>query len=98
SVFVDFCATTKATLPVMGFLAKTTKSKVIPLWTEFDSQTGRFVIDVYPALNGFPTDSPEGDAVAMNKFIESCCEREPEQYMWNLKLLRSREDEQNIYE
>ncbi|OED99203.1 lauroyl-Kdo(2)-lipid IV(A) myristoyltransferase [Vibrio breoganii] len=97
SVFVDFCATTKATLPVMGFLAKATKSKIIPLWTEFDAQTGRFVIDVYPALNGFPTDSPEGDAVAMNQFIEKCCEGKPEQYMWNLKLLASQQDGHDIY-
>ncbi|MPW37525.1 lauroyl-Kdo(2)-lipid IV(A) myristoyltransferase [Vibrio sp. B1Z05] len=97
SVFVDFCATTKATLPVMGFLAKATKSKVVPLWTEFNAETGKFEIDVYPALENFPTTSPEGDALAMNKFIEQCCEDKPEQYMWNLKLLLSQQDGTYIY-
>lgn len=97
SVFVDFCATTKATLPVMGFLAKATKSTVIPIWTEFNTNSGQFEIDVYPALDNFPTDSPENDALAMNCFIEQCCEQKPEQYMWNLKILQSRKNEQNIY-
>ncbi|GAM54727.1 lipid A biosynthesis 2-(lauroyl)-lipid IVA acyltransferase [Vibrio ishigakensis] len=97
SVFVDFCATTKATLPVMGFLAKTTNSKIIPLWTEFDIKTGRFVIDIYPALE-ISTETPEGDATAMNRFIEMCCQDKPEQYMWNLKLLHSQQDGSYIYD
>ncbi|PMG05821.1 lipid A biosynthesis (KDO)2-(lauroyl)-lipid IVA acyltransferase [Vibrio breoganii] len=98
SVFVDFCATTKATLPVMGFLAKATNSKIIPLWTEFDVKTGKFVIDIYPALEGFPTESAEGDAIVMNQFIEQCCQNKPEQYMWNLKLLHSQQDGSYIYD
>ncbi|GAB7219010.1 lauroyl-Kdo(2)-lipid IV(A) myristoyltransferase [Vibrio comitans] len=97
SVFVDFCATTKATLPVMGFLAKATKSAVIPIWTEFNTNTGQFEIDVYPALEDFPTNSPESDALTMNRFIEQCCEKKSEQYMWNLKLLISQIDNSNIY-
>ncbi|GEM78173.1 lauroyl-Kdo(2)-lipid IV(A) myristoyltransferase [Vibrio superstes] len=97
SVFVDFCATTKATLPVMGFLAKATKSKIIPLWTEYNVDTGQFEIDVYPALSDFPKNTPEGDALAMNQFIETCCENKPEQYMWNLKLLLSQQDGSYIY-
>lgn len=98
SVFVDFCATTKATLPVMGLLAKATKTKIIPVWTEFDIKTGEFVIDVYPALENFPTGSPEGDARAMNEFIEQCCEDKPEQYMWNLKLLQNQPNQQSPYQ
>ncbi|CAM2984326.1 lauroyl-Kdo(2)-lipid IV(A) myristoyltransferase [Vibrio rarus] len=97
SVFVDFCATTKATLPVMGFLAKATKSKIIPLWTAFDVKTGKFEIDVYPPLEDFPTETPEGDALAMNRFIEKCCEDKPEQYMWNLKLLHSQLNGDSLY-
>ncbi|OBT10097.1 lipid A biosynthesis (KDO)2-(lauroyl)-lipid IVA acyltransferase [Vibrio sp. UCD-FRSSP16_10] len=97
SVFVKFCATTKATLPVMGFLAKATKSKVIPIWTEFNTNSGKFEIDVYPALEALPTESPEEDAIAMNQFIEQCCEDKPEQYMWNLKLLLSQKDHSYIY-
>lgn len=97
SIFVDFFATTKATLPVMGFMAKAAKAKIIPLWTEFDTDSGKFIIDVYPALSPFPTDSAEGDAIAMNQFIEACCENKPEQYMWNLKLLLSQKDNSYIY-
>ncbi len=98
SVFVDFFATTKATLPVMGFMAKAAKAKIIPMWTEFDPTSGKFIIDIYPPLEPYPTTTPEGDAVAMNEFIEMCCKDKPEQYMWNLKLLLTQQDESYIYE
>lgn len=98
SVFVDFFATTKATLPVMGFMAKATNAKIIPLWAEFNATTGKFTVDIYPALEPYPTDSPEGDAIAINKFIEQCCGEKPEQYMWNLRLLNTQlNDEENPY-
>ncbi|GAM77250.1 lipid A biosynthesis (KDO) 2-(lauroyl)-lipid IVA acyltransferase [Vibrio ishigakensis] len=78
-------------------MAKAAKAKIIPMWTEFDPTSGRFIIDVYPALVPYPTTTSEGDAVAMNEFIEMCCKDKPEQYMWNLKLLLTQQDQSYIY-
>ncbi len=97
SLFVDFFATTKATLPVMGFISKSAKAKVLPIWASFDSDTGKFRVDVYPALEPFPTETPEQDALSMNLFIEQMCVERPHQYMWNLKLLQTQQDGTYIY-
>jgi lauroyl-KDO2-lipid IV(A) myristoyltransferase len=42
----------------------------------------------------FSTESPAGEARAMNQFIEQYCEDKPEQYMWNLKLLKTQTNNQ----
>lgn len=97
SIFVDFFATRKATLPGMGKLAKLSKAKIIPVWSKYHASTGRFEIDVYPPLTDFPSGSEELDARAMNQFIEKAGTQTPEQYMWILQLLKTQEDQRNIY-
>lgn len=97
SVFVDFFATTKATLPGLGKIAKISKAKVIPIFSAYNIETGKFEIDIYPELEDFPTGSEEGDARATNAYIESVVKQKPEQYMWNLSLLRTQQDHTNPY-
>ncbi|UJF17999.1 lauroyl-Kdo(2)-lipid IV(A) myristoyltransferase [Vibrio sp. SS-MA-C1-2] len=89
SVFVDFFATTKATMSGLGRISKVSRAEIVPLFAKIDPYTGRFAMDFYPALP-FPTDSEEQDARMMNETIEKYIGEQPEQYMWILKFLKTR--------
>ncbi|MDO6526822.1 lauroyl-Kdo(2)-lipid IV(A) myristoyltransferase [Motilimonas sp. 1_MG-2023] len=90
SVFVDFFATQKATIKGLGKLSKLTKAKVVPVFSMFNLATGQFELDILPALTPFPNDSEEQDARMMNACIENYVNEHPEQYMWILRLLKTR--------
>ncbi|WP_100753530.1 lauroyl-Kdo(2)-lipid IV(A) myristoyltransferase [Vibrio salilacus] len=91
SVFVDFFDTTKATISGLGRLSKLSKSKIVPLFAMYNSQTGQYELDFYPALP-FPTGDEHQDARMMNQCIEDYVSQRPEQYMWILRLLKTRPD------
>lgn len=91
SVFVDFFATQKATISGLGKLSSLSKAKIVPLFAMFNSQTGKYELDFYPALP-FPTGDERMDARMMNECIESYVKAKPEQYMWILRLLKTRPD------
>lgn len=95
SVFVDFFATRKATLPGLGKIAKLSKAKVLPLFASMSTEDGSFDIEILPA---FELDKgEEQDARTSNQAIEYFVKDKPEQYMWVLQLLHSQEDGNNYY-
>lgn len=59
----------------------------------YNSETENYELDFYPALP-FPTDSEEQDARMMNECIEQYVTERPEQYMWILRLLKTRPEGQ----
>jgi len=91
SVFVNFFGTTKATMSGLGRLSQVSKAKIVPLFSTFDAKTGQYQLDFYPALP-FPTDNEHQDARMMNQCIEEYVSKKPEQYMWILRLLKTRPD------
>jgi len=98
SVFAPFFATHKATLPALGGLARLANATVIPMYVHYDDAAHRYELVIHPAMDPFPTGSAEGDAEAMNRQVEQLLEPRPEQYMWTLKLLKTRpEGESNPY-
>lgn len=97
SVFVDFFATEKATIAGLGRLSKLSKAKIVPLFAMFNNETGHYELDFYPALP-FPTGDEHQDARMMNQCIEDYVTEKPEQYMWILRLLKTRpETNENPY-
>jgi len=92
SVFAPFFATEKATLTVIGKLARMTKAKMIPIMAGFDADKGQFLVEVYPAIQDFPTNDDMTDAIIINHQITQMFTQYPEQYMWILNLLRSKKD------
>ncbi|PFG45494.1 lauroyl-KDO2-lipid IV(A) myristoyltransferase [Vibrio sp. ES.051] len=95
SVFVDFFATRKATLPGLGKIAKLSHAKVLPLFTSTNTEDGTFDIEILPAFD--LGKSEEQDARTCNEAIEYFVGQKPEQYMWVLQLLYSQEDGNNYY-
>jgi len=98
SIFTPFFATKKATLPVLGKLAKLTKAKVIPMYIGYNSNSHQLDLHVLPALENYPTGDEQHDATQMNVAVEQLIQHAPEQYMWTLTLLKTRpEGEAKIY-
>ncbi len=92
SVFVDFFGVPKATLPGLGKLAKVCRAKVVPSFTRYNIETGKYEVDILPVWDDFPSGDELTDARRLNAFIEQQLIDSPEQYMWIFQLLRNRPD------
>ena len=90
SLFSDFYATQKATLPMIGRLAKLGKAVVIPFYTSYNEVTAKYDVFFHPPLTGIPSGDDSEDTKMMNNAIEKLIDEDRSQYMWALKLLRTR--------
>lgn len=95
SVFVDFFATYKATLPGLNKMARLAKAVVIPMFPRYDAKQGKYLMEIHPPMH--LSDDPQQMARAMNAEIESFVTQDPAQYAWILQLLRTRKDGADIY-
>lgn len=90
SVFAPFFGVQTATVPSLGKLSKLTDAVVIPVTTSFDETSGCYQVDVFPPLDDFPEGDALKDAAVMNQSIESMIRQAPAQYMWTLRIFRTR--------
>ena len=98
SIFVPMFNVKKATVPVLGRLAKSCNADVLPCISCYDEQAGKYIIHILPALKDFPQGNDEQDASQMNQAIEDTIRICPEQYFWTLRLFRTRpEGEDKFY-
>lgn len=95
SVYADFFATYKATLPGLNKMAKVAKAVVIPMFPRYIASLGKYQLDIHPPMP--LSDDDEEMARLMNQQIESYVTATPEQYVWILRLLKTRKDGQDIY-
>ncbi|MCK7628780.1 lauroyl-Kdo(2)-lipid IV(A) myristoyltransferase [Shewanella sp. JNE10-2] len=98
SVFTPFLGTVKATLPVVGRLAQAGNAQVLPVKIGYNQAQYRFELTVMPAIAPEDMLGKENEALALNKVVEQVILAYPEQYMWFLRLLKTRpEGEASIY-
>ncbi|AKC32045.1 lauroyl-Kdo(2)-lipid IV(A) myristoyltransferase [Candidatus Pantoea carbekii] len=90
SEFVDFFATYKATLTVLGRLMKVCHACIVPMFPVYNSMTHRLEIYVRPAMNDLLSADNKTLARRVNEEIEKFVRPFPEQYTWVLKLLKTR--------
>ncbi len=90
SVFAPFFATNKATLTSPARIAKLGKATTFPVMAFFDKSTGKYLVKIGNALDKFGQHTPEQDTKLMNIGFEQLIQDAPEQYLWMLKLLRTR--------
>lgn len=95
SVYVDFFATYKATLPGLNKMAKLAKAVVIPMFPRYNPDVGKYQIEIHPPINLL--DDEMQSARAMNEEIERFVTPTPDQYAWILQLLRTRKNGEDIY-
>ncbi|QYK11411.1 lauroyl-Kdo(2)-lipid IV(A) myristoyltransferase [Shewanella rhizosphaerae] len=90
SVFAPFLGTVKATLPVVGRLASAGNAQVMPVKIGYDQQKRQYLLTVLPPISPEEMQGKENEALALNRAVEQVINAYPEQYMWFLKLLRTR--------
>ena len=98
SIFVPLFGVQKATIPVLGRLAKNCNAVVLPCISCYDEQRAKYVVHVLPVLKDFPQGDDVNDAARMNQAIEQTVSICPSQYFWTLKLFRTRpQGEERFY-
>ena len=91
SEFADFFATYKATLPIIGRLMNISQAMIVPLFPVYDEKKHLLTIEVRPPMDACIA-SADNKMIArqMNKTVEILVGPHPEQYVWVLKLLKTR--------
>ncbi|MGL5101470.1 MAG: lauroyl-Kdo(2)-lipid IV(A) myristoyltransferase [Plesiomonas sp.] len=92
SEFVDFFSTYKATLPGLSKMMKVCNAAVIPLLPVYNSKDGVFEMHIRPAMDDLQEADDVTAARRMNEEIEQLVTPNPEQYIWLLKLLKTRKE------
>ncbi|VFP86865.1 Lipid A biosynthesis myristoyltransferase [Candidatus Erwinia haradaeae] len=91
SEFVDFFATYKATLPIVGRMMKVCHATVVPLFPVYNSKTHS--LEIYlraPLMQDFIFINNAEQARRLNSEVEILVRPNLEQYTWILKLLKTR--------
>ncbi|MCS1164513.1 lauroyl-Kdo(2)-lipid IV(A) myristoyltransferase [Escherichia coli] len=91
SEFADFFATYKATLPIIGRLMNISQAMIIPLFPVYDEKKHLLTTEIRPPMDACIA-SADNKTIArqMNKTVEILVGPHPEQYVWVLKLLKTR--------
>lgn len=89
SIFVPLFGVQKATIPVLGRLAKSCKAVVLPCVCCYDAQLKRYKTTLLPPIENITGDD-ENDALAMNQAIEKTIAICPPQYFWSFRLFQTR--------
>lgn len=90
SVFAPFFGIPKASLSTLGRLARMCDAEVIPCATCYDAANDVYRVHLGPVMAGYPSGDTEADTAAMNRELERLVELCPAQYMWGLRLFRTR--------
>ncbi len=97
-IFADFFGVKKATIPVLGRLSKSCKADVLPCISCYDEEQGKYIVQMFPALENFPQGDDMADTLAMNRALEETIKLCPSQYFWTMKFFRTRpEGEASVY-
>ncbi len=98
SVFAPFFGIPTATLLATHRLPKLTGCRVMTMMPRYDAPSGRYIVEVSPALDDFPTDDPVADLARVNALLEAQVRLAPEQYWWVHRRFKTRpEGEPEFY-
>ncbi len=92
SVFAPFFKVQKATLTTPARIARLGKAQCFPVMAFFDHEQGVHRVVISDALPEFGTLDAGQDAASMNQGFSALIAQHPKQYMWSLKLFRTRPD------
>ena len=99
AVFSPFFAVPKATIPVLGRMAKACNAVVLPCVSCYDPAIRKYRVKMLPAIEDFPSGDDVVDSTAMNRAIERTVLECPSQYLWTFRYFQTRpEGEAPAYE
>lgn len=89
SIFVPLFGVQKATIPVLGRLAKSCKAVVLPCICCYDHQQKRYKTTLLEPVENMTGDDVN-DSLTMNQAIEKTIAICPPQYFWSFRLFQTR--------
>jgi KDO2-lipid IV(A) lauroyltransferase len=89
-VFAPFFGIQTATINATSKLCKLTGATVIPFTQKRLSEPDCYELQLYPALQNFPSHCDIKDATLINIFLENYLKENPEDYMWLHHRFRTR--------
>jgi lauroyl-KDO2-lipid IV(A) myristoyltransferase len=99
SIFAPFFGVQKASIPVLGRLAKSCNAVVLPCVSCYEETKQCYSIKLLPAIESIPSGDDEQDTVSMNKAMEQAIRLCPIQYLWTLRYFQTRPaGEASVYE
>ena len=81
TVFAPFFGVPAATLTATARIAKMTNAAVVPIALR-RKLNGRYLLEIQPALENFPSGDDVADATTVNQTLEHMVSEAPSQYMW----------------
>lgn len=90
SVFAPFFGVQKATVPVLGRLARQCDAEVLPCISCYDPTCRQYIVKLLPAIEGLSAEDEQLSATLMNAAIESTVKECLAQYFWTLRLFKTR--------
>lgn len=95
-VFADFFAAKKATLTTMSKMSKLGNAVVVPMLSTYNEKKHAYEVVFGKMYQNYPSGNDELDAQIMNRSIEELLQGRIEQYMWFLRVYRTRPDTESF--
>jgi len=92
SELAGFFDTKKAALPVLSRLAVATNGVIVPLYVAYNRHTHRFDLTLEQPLDCTKGCSKDDEALFLNKLVEDMIAKDISQYMWILRIFKTRPD------
>ena len=93
SALVPFFGEPAMTSTALSHIARIGNALVVPFFFRRLEDGAGYVIDALPALENFPSDDPEADALRFHKLLEAQIRLAPEQYYWVHRRFKGRPDQ-----
>jgi KDO2-lipid IV(A) lauroyltransferase len=90
SVFAPFFGIQTATLAATSRLIEMTGCRVVLMFPAFDSESGKYRVQLFPALEDFPSGDSVRDLSRLNALMEEHIRQAPEQYWWIHRRFKTR--------
>jgi KDO2-lipid IV(A) lauroyltransferase len=90
SALIPFFGEPAMTTTALSEIVRLGNALVVPVLPQRFPATGRYSLDILPALTDFPGATPEGDALRVNALLEAHIRKAPEQYYWIHRRFKGR--------
>lgn len=89
-IYIPFFGVQASALTAPARFAEMTGAAVVPYYIMRKPGGQGYKLTILPALENFPTDNTEADALKINQALENLIMQNPEQYLWAHKRYKNR--------